>query len=141
MSTAAPHAVPAHPLPSPFDRIDQLTRSPQPEATWWTALAQALDRLEERILEHRANHPRLHSQLAFDAPHLADRATTMNRELDGVGQQVQAARSLAGERAGDPDAVRQVSTVTAEVSRRLRRWEQRASDLLHHAYRVDIGGE
>lgn len=141
MSTASPLAVPAQSVPSPFDRIDQLTRAPRPEAAWWVGLVQALDRLEERILEHRAHHPRLHSQLAFDAPHLADRATTMNRELDGVGQQVRAARSLVGDRAGDPGAVREVSTVTAEVARRLRRWEQRASDLLHHAYRVDIGGE
>jgi hypothetical protein len=126
---------------APFDRIDQLTRSPRPEATWWVALVQALDRLDERILEHRANHPRLHSQLTNDAPHLADRATTMDRELDGVGQRVRAARSLVGERAGDPAAVREASRVTAEVARRLRRWEQRASDLLHNAYRVDIGGE
>jgi len=141
MSTAAPLAAPARPLPSPFDRIDQLTGSPQPEATWWAALVQALDRLEERTLEHRANHPRLHSQLSFDAPHLADRATTMNRELDGVRQQVRAARNLVGDRVGDPGAVREVSTVAAQVARRLRRWEQRASDLLHNAYRVDMGGE
>lgn len=126
---------------APFDRIDQLTRSPQPEATWWVALGQALDRLEERILEHRANHPRLHNQLVTDAPQLADLASTMDRELDVVGQRVREARTVVGEHAGDPSSVAAVSTMTAEVARRLRRWERKASDLLHTAYQVDLGGE
>ena len=133
--------VPFAPAGSPFDRVEQLIRVPRPEATWWVALVQALDRLEERILEHRANHPRLHGQLASDAPHLADRASTMDRELDGVGQQVRAARSMVGERAGDPTAVTEASTMTADAARRLRRWERKAGDLLHNAYQVDIGGE
>ncbi len=129
------------PAIAPLDRIDQLTRSPQPEAAWWVALVQALDRLEERILEHRANHPRLHDQLVADAPQLADLASTMDRELDVVGQRVREARTVVGEQAEDPSSVAAVSTMTAEVARKLRRWERKASDLLHNAYQVDIGGE
>lgn len=126
---------------APLDRIDQLTRSPQPEATWWTALVQALDRLEERILEHRAGHPRLHDQLVADAPQLADLASSMDRELDVVGQRLREARTVVGEHVGDRSSIAEASRIAADVARRLRRWERKTSDLLHTAYQVDIGGE
>lgn len=141
MSTAAPLVSPAQPVPSPFDRIDQLTRTPRPDATWWVALVETLDRLEERILEHRSNRRGLSRQLTFDAPHLAQRASSMDLELDGVRKRLRDLRGLAGRHAGEPGAVGEVSRLTADVARVLSRWERRASDLLHSAYLVDHGGE
>lgn len=141
MSTAAPLVSPARPVPSPFDRIDQLTRTPRPDATWWVALVETLDRLEERILEHRSNRRGLSRQLTFDAPHLAQRASSMDLELDGVRKRLRDLRGLAGRHAGEPGAVGEVSRLTADVARVLSRWERRASDLLHSAYLVDHGGE
>ena len=104
MSTAAPLVSPARPVPSPFDRIDQLTRTPRPDATWWVALVETLDRLEERILEHRSNRRGLSRQLTFDAPHLAQRASSMDLELDGVRKRLRDLRGLAGRHAGEPGA-------------------------------------
>lgn len=141
MSTAAPLVSSARPVPSPFDRIDQLTRTPRPDATWWVALVETLDRLEERILEHRSNRRGLSRQLTFDAPHLAQRASSMDLELDGVRKRLRDLRGLAGRHAGEPGAVGEVSRLTADVARVLSRWERRASDLLHSAYLVDHGGE
>lgn len=141
MSAITPVVAPLSPSGSPLDRVDQLTRSPRPDATWWVAVVETLDRLEERILEHRSHRRGLSRQLAFDAPHLAQRASSMDDELDGVRQRLRDVRGVAGRQAGDPGAVGEVSQLAADLARMLRRWERRASDLLHNAYLVDHGGE
>jgi hypothetical protein len=125
-------------------RLTELASEGRGPAGWWVELTRQLDDLAEAVLETPgdvADVLGLTEQFRTDAPHLVGRWQRLAREREGLYDQVSAVRLLAGSNAGDPTAVGTVSRAVKEVVARVRRFQERTTDVLLDAYARDMGGE
>lgn len=125
-------------------RLIELSREERGQAGWWVEVARQLDDLAEAVLATPGDVVDmlgLTEQFRTDAPHLVGRWQRLARERDGLFEQVCEVRLLAGSSAGDPLAVGPVSRAVRTVVARVRRFQERTSDVLLDAYARDIGGE
>ena len=127
-----------------LDRIEVHLSEPDPGALWWVELVGHLDRLDDALAMHRADVEGpggLHAQVLSDAPRVAPAVARLEIEHDRLADQIREARLRVGAISGDPEGVDEAITATRELVQRLRRHQSDADDLVHEAYRVDIGGE
>lgn len=125
-------------------RLTELARDGRGLAGWWVEVTRQLDDLAEAVLATPgdvADVLGLTEQFRTDAPHLVGRWQRLAREREGLYDQVSAVRLLAGSYAGDPTAVGPVSRAVKDVVARVRRFQERTTDVLLDAYARDMGGE
>lgn len=127
-----------------LDRLEVHLSEPEPGAVWWVELAGHLDRLDDALALHRADVEGpggLHAQVLSDAPRVAPAVARLEIEHDRLSVAIRDVRLQVGSISGDPDAVPQAIEATRALVGRLRQHQAEADDLVHEAYRVDIGGE
>ncbi|MCU0300597.1 MAG: hypothetical protein MUF35_03210 [Candidatus Nanopelagicales bacterium] len=124
-------------------RLGELTREGRARAGWWVEITRQLDDLAETVLGGAVDVdvPGMTEQLRADAPHLITRWQRIAAERDELHAEVTAVRQLAGTCAGDPQAVTPVSHAIQDLLLRVRRFQERTSDVLYDAYARDLGGE
>lgn len=121
-------------------RLTELVKDRRGLAAWWVDLTRQLDSLGEAVLGTPVDGG-MAEQLRYDAPHLVSRWEHLTVERDGLYEEVTRVRMLAGDSAGDPAAVGMVARAVQDVVARVRRFQERASQVLFDAYERDIGGE
>jgi hypothetical protein len=124
-------------------RLAELAGDSRGRASWWVEVTRHLDELAESVLGGAVDLdlPGMTEQLRADAPHLLPRWQRVSAERDGLYAQVSELRQVAGSSAGDPGAVGAVSRAIQELLVRVRRFQERSSDVLFDAYGRDLGGE
>lgn len=138
-------ALPLPPSDSVADvsrRLGRLLDDGGTVATWWVELAGELDALADRLMtEGQTVWHALRHQLTADAPHLTSHLHRIDSEQEQLQHEVRQVRILTGSAAGDPDSSHRVRTAVRDLLRRLRRYEERTTQILYDAYERDIGGE
>lgn len=112
--------------------------------SWWIDITRQLDELADAIRTTAGNllDPEgFTEQIRDDAPHLMGRWLRLNSERDELDRSVTEVRILAGGSAGDPCAVDGVISAVRDVLNRVRRYQERTTDVLLDAYERDLGGE
>lgn len=125
-------------------RLGELTRDRRGRAGWWVEVTRQLDDLAESVLVtpgDLVDASGFTEQLRDDAPHLMSRWQRLAGERDGLYAAVTEVRLLASRNAGDPTAVFVVSRAIREVLARVRRFQERTTEVLLDAYERDMGGE
>ena len=146
-TTGAHRSTPAHPSPittADLDRWEVHLAEPEHTALWWVELAGNLDRLDDAFAAHRADVEGAggwHAQVLHDAPRVAPLVARLEIDHDRLSNRIREARSRIGELAGDPAGAAEAIGLARDILERLRCHEEDARDLVHEAYRVDLGGE
>jgi hypothetical protein len=125
-------------------RLTQLAQDGLGVAGWWVEVARQLDDLAEALLGTPGDVADVHGlteQFRDDAPHLVGRWQRLAREREGLYDQVGRVRLMAGRSAGDPAAVGPVSRAIQDLVSRVRRFQERTTEVLLDAYERDMGGE
>ena len=125
-------------------RLQDLARDHLGRAGWWVEVTRQLDSLAEAVRDvpgEMIDVRGITEQIRSDAPHLMGRWQRLAVEQDSLVQAVSEVRLLAGRSAGDPGAVGAVSSAIRDVLGRIRRYEERTTDVLLDAYERDMGGE
>jgi hypothetical protein len=125
-------------------RLGELIQDSRGRASWWVDMARELDNLAESVTSAPGQLTDMESfldQIRADAPHLMGRWQRLTGERDGLFDSVTEVRLLTGRYAGDPEAVSAISRAVREVLMRVRRFQDRASEVLLDVYERDIGGE
>lgn len=113
-------------------------------AGWWVEMIRQLDVLADAVRTAPGNlvDPLgFTEQLRSDAPHLVRRWARMAPERDALVGQVEQVRLLAAREAADPAAVPAVSAAVRSLLTRVRRFQERTTELLLDAYQRDLGGD
>lgn len=119
-----------------------LAEAPGTAATWWVELVAELDELSVRLLaDLQTVWTGLQAQLIRDAPHLSAQLRRLDEEAENLQDRLVAARILAGRVAGDNAFAREIHDEVRDLLNRLRRFEERTTQLLYEAYERDLGGE
>lgn len=124
-------------------RLDVLAADTRGTASWWVDVTRELDDLAESVQVAPGDvrdAPGFTEQIRWDAPHLMGRWSRLAAERDGLYDSVNAVRLLASRNAGDPGAVATVSRAIRDLLLRVRRYNERTSDVLLDAYERDLGG-
>jgi len=125
-------------------RLAELLEDRRGRAGWWVEMTRQLDHLAESVSSAPGQLTDLEGftdQIRSDAPHLMGRWTRLAGERDGLFDAVTEVRLLTSRYAGDPEAVGAVSRAVRDVLARVRRFQDRASEVLLDVYERDIGGE
>ncbi|MGV1004729.1 MAG: hypothetical protein ACOYEV_08155 [Candidatus Nanopelagicales bacterium] len=123
-------------------RLDQLLADDRGRASWWVDLTRNLDALAVGLRDDSDSvGRRLFYQLKADAPHLLGRHRRLAGEREAIVDEVTAARVLASTHAGDPQAVGTVTGTVHALLMRVRRYQEKTTEMLFDAYGRDIGGE
>jgi hypothetical protein len=125
-------------------RLGELLQEDWGRAGWWVEITRRLDDLAESVRTapgDLADVPGFTEQIRADAPHLMSRWQRLAGERDGLYDAVTQVRLLAGRNAGDPGAVPVVSRAIRDLLARVRRFQERTTEVLLDAYERDMGGE
>jgi hypothetical protein len=125
-------------------RLTELLQDRRGRASWWVEVTRHLDQLAESVQATPGDmwDPRGFSeQLRDDAPHMMGRWLRLAGERDHLYDSVREVRMLAGRYAGDPAAVSAVSRAVKDLLGRVRRFQERTTEVLLDAYERDMGGE
>lgn len=125
-------------------RLQVLAQEHLGTAGWWVEITRQLDSLAESVRDVPGDMIDLRGiteQLRADAPHLMGRWERLANDRDALFEAVSEVRMLASGSAGDPGAVGRVSAAIRDVLGRIRRYEERTTDVLLDAYERDLGGE
>lgn len=125
-------------------RLADLLRDPSGRAGWWVEVCRQLDDLADAVDRSpgdMVDSPGFTEQIRADAPHLMSRWVRLAAERDRLAAAVAEVRLLAGRYAGDPAHVATMSHAIRELLTRVRRLQERTTDVLLDAYERDIGGE
>ena len=125
-------------------RLEELVAEPLGGAVWWVEVTRQLDDLAESVRSTPGNLVDVAGfteQIRTDAPHLMSRWERLGVERDGLYEAVTAVRLQASAYAGDPFGVIIVSRAVRDVLTRVRRYQERTTDVLLDAYERDMGGE
>jgi hypothetical protein len=127
-----------------LDALANLVREAPRNASWWVEVAMRLDDLDDRLALHRAEveGPQgLHAQILEDSPRVATSVARLEIAHDGLADTIRLLRIQVGLVSGDPDQTDAVASAVLDLVDRLRKHSSAAADVLHEAYRVDVGGE
>lgn len=125
-------------------RLNELLTDHRGRALWWVDLARQLDDLAETVAEapgDLVDAEGFTEQIRSDAPHLMGRWLKLAGERERLYHDVTEVRILAGQYAGDSSAVGAVGRAVRDVLARVRRFQERTTEVLLDAYERDIGGE
>jgi hypothetical protein len=125
-------------------RLASLLEDQRGRATWWVEVARQLDDLVDAVRSAPGDliDPEgFTEQLRADAPHMMDRWIRLSQEGDGLHEAVTEVRMLVGEYAGDPTAIDAVRRAVSDVLAKVRRFQERTTEVLLDAYERDLGGE
>lgn len=125
-------------------RLSELLEDGRGRAGWWVEVTRQLDHLAESVSSGPGQLTDLEGfsdQIRADAPHLIGRWRRLAGERDGLFDAVTEVRLLTSRYAGDPEAVSAVTRAVRDVLARVRRFQDRASEVLLDVYERDIGGE
>ncbi len=125
-------------------RIIALLEDHVGRAAWWVELIRQLDDLAESVATapgELVDAAGFTEQLRTDAPYLLGRWLKVAGERDRMLREVTEVRILAGTYAGDFSAVGAISRAVHDVLTRVRRFQERTTEILLDAYERDIGGE
>ena len=125
-------------------RLQDLARDHLGRAGWWVEVTRQLDSLAEAVRDvpgEMIDLRGLTEQIRSDAPHLMGRWQRLAGEQDSLVEAVTEVRMLAGRSAGDPTAVEMVSAAIQDLLARIRRFQERTTDVLLDAYERGMGGE
>jgi hypothetical protein len=125
-------------------RLASLLEDQRGRATWWVEVARQLDDLADAVRSAPGDliDPEgFTEQLRADAPHMMDRWIRLSQEGDGLHEAVTEVRMLVGEYAGDPSAIDAVRRAVSDVLAKVRRFQERTTEVLLDAYERDLGGE
>ena len=125
-------------------RLGSLLEDQRGRATWWVEVARQLDDLADAVRSAPGDliDPEgFTEQLRADAPHMMDRWIRLSQEGDGLHEAVCEVRMLVGEYAGDPSAIDAVRRAVSDVLAKVRRFQERTTEVLLDAYERDLGGE
>ena len=125
-------------------RLQDLARDHLGRAGWWVEVTRQLDSLAEAVRDvpgEMIDLRGLTEQIRSDAPHLMGRWQRLAGEQDSLVEAVTEVRMLAGRSAGDPTAAEMVSAAIQDLLARIRRFQERTTDVLLDAYERDMGGE
>lgn len=123
-------------------RLGHLLNDRSGMAQWWVDLAGELDELSARLMaESQQAWHSLRAQLTTDAPHLTSQLQRIDADADDLQGRVLDVRVMAGQTAGDPEGARTVRDAVRDLLHRLRRHEERTSQVMLDAYERDLGGE
>jgi hypothetical protein len=125
-------------------RLGSLLEDQRGRATWWVEVARQLDDLADAVRSAPGDliDPEgFTEQLRADAPHMMDRWIRLSQEGDGLHEAVTEVRMLVGEYAGDPSAIDAVRRAVSDVLAKVRRFQERTTEVLLDAYERDLGGE
>ena len=126
------------------NRLSNLLEDQRGRATWWVEVARQLDDLADAVRSAPGDliDPEgFTEQLRADAPHMMDRWIRLSQEGDGLHEAVTEVRMLVGEYAGDPSAIDAVRRAVSDVLAKVRRFQERTTEVLLDAYERDLGGE
>ncbi len=125
-------------------RLTALLEDRQGGSGWWVEVTRQLDALADAV----RNAPGdvidavgFTDQIRTDAPQLLGRWMRLVGERDDLYDAVSRVRLMAGEAAGDAQAVGPISRAIVEILARVRRLQERTTDVLLDAYERDGGGE
>jgi hypothetical protein len=116
----------------------------QAGAAWWVEVTRQLDDLADAIESAPGDlldAAGFTEQIRADAPHLMGRWERMSGEREGLIAAVADVRMLAGHSAGDASLVAPVTHAIQDLLQRVRRFQQRTTEVLLDAYERDLGGE
>ena len=125
-------------------RLEELVADPIDRAGWWVELIRQLDDLAESVQTSPGNLVDVigfAEQIRVDAPHLLSRWGRLAIERDGLYDAVARVRLQVSRDAGDPAALTGVCRSVRDVLTRVRRHQERTTDVLLDAYERDMGGE
>ncbi len=125
-------------------RLHDLLADHRGQAAWWVELARQLDDLAETVAEAPGDLVDVEGfaeQIRSDAPHLMGRWLKLSGERERLYHDVTEVRILTGQYAGDRTAVGAVSRAVRDVLARVRRFQERTTEVLLDAYERDMGGE
>lgn len=123
-------------------RLTGLINERRGVAQWWVDLTGQLDELNVRLMTDGEQAWRgLSDQLRRDAPHLSSHLARLDEEQQDLESELMAVRMLAGDSAGDPSMARQVKDAVRDLLNRIRRLEERTTQVMYEAYERDLGGE
>lgn len=126
-------------------RLNALLADRRGGTGWWVEVTRQLDALADSV----RNAPGdvidavgFTDQIRTDAPQLLGRWMRLVGERDEIYDSVSRVRLMAGAAAGDDQAVGTISRAITELLARVRRLQERTTDVLLEAYeRRDGGGE
>ena len=116
----------------------------QAGASWWVEVTRQLDDLADAVQSAPGDlldAAGFTEQIRADAPHLMGRWERMAGERDGLIVAVTDVRMLAGHSAGDSALIGPVTHAIQDLLQRVRRFQQRTTEVLLDAYERDLGGE
>lgn len=125
-------------------RLAELAQQGWAGASWWVEVTRQLDDLAECVRSapgEVVDALGFTEQIRLDAPHLMGRWQRLIGEREGLYDAVAEVRLLASRSAGDPSAVSVVGQSIREVLARVRRFQERTTEVLLDAYARDLGGE
>jgi hypothetical protein len=125
-------------------RLGELLSDRRGRVQWWVELTRYLDELSASLnesAEELDTRRGLADQIRRDAPHLLGKLRRLDGERDRIATEVNQVRLLAGDYAGDPMAVNAVSRAVRELMWRVRRYQEKSTEMLLDAYARDMGGE
>jgi hypothetical protein len=129
-------------VPEVSTRLSHLLNDRQALAQWWVELVNELDELSIRLLaENQTVWQGLQAQLQRDAPHMSPQLRRLDAEQEHLQDEVLRLRIEVGRSAGDPGQARRIRDSVRDLLHRLRRHEERTTQVLYDAYQRDIGGE
>ena len=125
-------------------RLEELITAPVGRVGWWVELTRELDDRAESVSSTPGNlidPAGFAEQLRADAPHLLSRWQRLAIERESLYSAVAEVRLQASRLAGDPLSVDAVCRSVRELLARVRRHQERTTDVLLDAYERDMGGE
>lgn len=123
-------------------RLGGLLNDRRSVAQWWVDLTGELDELAVRLMTESEEVWRaLSDQLTRDAPHMSSQLRRLDAETLDIEAHLHSVRVMAGQYAGDPHMTRQVKDAVRDLLNRLRRLEERTTQVMYDAYERDLGGE
>ena len=123
-------------------RLSNLLNDHRSVAQWWVDLTTQLDILATRLMIDGHEVWRgISDQITRDAPHMTSQLRRLESEQEDLETELLRVRMMAGEAAGDPTKARSISQAVRDLLHRLRRHEDRTSQVLYDAYERDLGGE
>jgi hypothetical protein len=127
-----------------YPSLQTLAGTDHRKASWWAAVARALDELDERLAEDAAvDHGPTGAfvEAVTRQPSLSNDATRLRDDHARLTERVRRLRRLVAEVAGDEGEARGVASELAALASAEDRHQQRSRSLFWDSFTRDIGGE
>lgn len=124
--------------------LTSLADTGAPNATWWVAVARALDALDERLAQDAVDDDGpsgAFAQAVSQAPALANTVTRLRTERSRLVERARRVRRLVAEIAGDRAQARVVCAEIDELATGEATYRRRSREVVWDSFARDLGGE